>query len=83
MRTSYDIVTIRERKFRQLKGEEKKNTDYCLYYSSLCELIICILNCFYEIYITTFYFFRKIHFYVKSNQKISVTDFDMAEIMKE
>ena len=25
-----DIVTIRERKFRQLKGEEKKNTDYCL-----------------------------------------------------
>ena len=30
MRTSYDIVTIRERKFRQLKGEEKKNTDYCL-----------------------------------------------------
>ena len=28
--TSYDIVTIRERKFRQLKGEEKKNTDYCL-----------------------------------------------------
>ena len=31
MRTSYDIVTIRERKFRQLKGEEKKNTGYCLY----------------------------------------------------
>ena len=29
MRTSYDIVTIRERKFRQLKGEGKKNTDYC------------------------------------------------------
>lgn len=30
MRTSYDIVTIRGRKFRQLKGEEKKNTDYFL-----------------------------------------------------
>lgn len=25
-----DIVTIKERRFCQLKGEEKKNTDYCL-----------------------------------------------------
>ena len=69
MRTSYDTVIIRERRFRQLKGEEKKNTGYFSYYSFIYELIICILNCFYENYITTFYFLGKIYFCAKSNRK--------------
>ena len=41
-----NIVTIRERKFRQLKGEEKKNTTSFIYVNG----ILFAMNAFYRHY---------------------------------